>query len=219
MPFALRMRWSFAGFSPTREQILIGQINSAKPRCYMLWGGAFYLQPRFYWISGRVWKKGTTISGRLSSMPLHFATRAWYKPFCKVGAIYEGKTSKGFRRLALLCVRNMGWSPGWYSTIQIPKRESHYLLRDRYLRRAVKENLQDIILLLVAHGADPNIRNEYIDLAYSKQLLLWSRNKHDFICIFKFFVSALRQLSRKSQCCRRLEWAHVDMQDRVCCNA
>jgi len=33
-------------------------------------------------------------------------------------------------------------------------------LRDRYLRRAVKEDLQDIILLLVAHGADPNIRND-----------------------------------------------------------
>ena len=32
--------------------------------------------------------------------------------------------------------------------------------RDRYLRRAVKANLQDIILLLVAHGADPNIRND-----------------------------------------------------------
>ncbi|KAJ5240391.1 uncharacterized protein N7469_001982 [Penicillium citrinum] len=32
--------------------------------------------------------------------------------------------------------------------------------RDRYLRRAVKASLQDIILLLVAHGADPNIRND-----------------------------------------------------------
>jgi len=33
--------------------------------------------------------------------------------------------------------------------------------RDRLLRRVVKSELQDIILLLVAHGANPIIRNEY----------------------------------------------------------